>query len=335
MTDRGSSQHSQERRPWKRWAACRWMLLPASILVLTMTWMTGASTSGAAATISQPITLAGAGSTFDAPFFKEAFPAYHRMNPAVSINYSAVGSTAGISTFSANQVAFGASDVPMTAAEQMSAQGGPSVQVPVDLGAEVLIYNLPGAPSGIHLTGTVIADIFRGQITGWDAPAITALNRGVEIPALPITVVHRSDGSGTTYIFTDYLSRVDKNWASSLGVGRSINWPVGYGGTGNAGVAALVGQIPGSIGYVERSYNPNQLFGFAAIRNAAGRFVTPTPTNIAAAAAQKPDVSASNFSIVNQRGSNSYPIVGYSWALVYEHQENAASGRRWFRCSIG
>jgi phosphate ABC transporter phosphate-binding protein len=149
------------------------------------------------------------------------------MNPAVSIKYSAVGSTAGISTFSANQVAFGASDVPMTSAEQMSAQGGPSVQVPVDLGGEVLIYNLPGAPTGIHLTGSVIADIFRGQITGWDAPAITALNRGVPIPALPITVVHRSDGSGTTYIFTDYLSRDDKKWASSLGVGRSINWPVG------------------------------------------------------------------------------------------------------------
>ncbi len=291
-----------------------------------MTWTTVASTSGAAATVSQPVTLAGAGSTFDAPFFKQAFPAYHRMNPAVSIKYSAVGSTAGISSFSANQVAFGASDVPMTAAEQMSAQGGPSVQVPVDLGAEVLIYNLPGTPTGIYLTGSVIADIFRGQITSWDAPAITALNHGVEIPGLPITVVHRSDGSGTTYIFTDYLSRVDKNWASSLGVGRSLNWPVGYGGNGNAGVAALVGHIPGSIGYVERSYNPNQLFGFAAIRNSAGRFVTPTPSNIAAAAAQKADVSASNFSIVNEPGSKSYPIVGYSWALVYQHQDNAASG---------
>ena len=128
-----------------------------------MTWTTGASTSGVAATVSPPITLAGAGSTFDAPFFKQAFPAYHRVNPAVSINDSAVGSTAGISTFSANQVAFGASDVPMTAAEQASALGGPSVQVPVDLGAEVLIYNLPGAPSGIHLNGSVIADIFRDR----------------------------------------------------------------------------------------------------------------------------------------------------------------------------
>ncbi len=326
MRNKGSNQRSEERRPGKRWAAYRWIVLPVSALVLPMMATTVASTSAAAATVSPTITLAGAGSTFDAPFFKQAFPAYHRVNPGVSVNYSAVGSSAGISTFSANQVAFGASDVPMTVAEQMSAQGGPSVQVPVDLGAEVLIYNVPGAPSGIRLTGSVIADIFRGRITGWDAPAITALNPGVAIPALPITVVHRSDGSGTTYIFTDYLSRVDKNWATSLGNGRSINWPVGYGGNGNAGVAALVGQIPGSIGYVERSYNPNHLFGFAAIRNAAGRFVTPTPTNIAAAAAQKTDVSASNFSIVNQRGSKSYPIVGYSWALVYQHQENATSG---------
>lgn len=326
MSDEGPRQNPKERRSAKGWVPCRWVLLPAFSLTLALAWAGGATPSATAATISQPITLAGAGSTFDAPFFNRAFPAYHRVDPVVSIHYSAVGSTAGIASFSANQVAFGASDVPMTTAEQTSAQGGPSVQVPVDLGAEVLIYNLPGAPTGIHLNGSVIADIFRGEITSWDSPAIAALNQGAQIPALPITVVHRSDGSGTTYIFTDYLSRVDSKWASSLGVGRSINWPVGYGGNGNAGVAALVGQIPGSIGYVERSYNLKGLFGFAAVRNAAGRFVTPTPSNIAAAAAKKTDVSASNFSIVNEPGSKSYPIVGYSWALVYQHQENAASG---------
>ncbi len=279
-----------------------------------------------ASTISAPIALTGSGSTFDAPFFNLAFPAYHHLNEAVSIKYAAVGSSAGIQSFMADQVAFGASDVPMTSAEQATSQGGPSVQVPVDLGAEVVIYNLNGTGTGLHLTGPLIAEIFRGKITNWDSPAILALNPGVDIPTEPITVIHRSDGSGTTYIFSNYLSEVSSGWAADPGVGRSLNWPVGYGGDGNAGVAALVARIPGSIGYVERSYSSPRLFAYAAIRNAAGRFVTPTATNVAAAAAHKSDVSATNFSIVDQPGSRSYPIVGYSWVLVYQNQANTTSG---------
>ncbi len=277
-------------------------------------------------TPSTTTTLSGAGSTFDEPFFSLAFPAYHRLNRSVAVNYAAVGSSDGIQDFQGNKVDFGASDVPMTSAEQAASQGGPTVQVPVDLGAEVVAYNLLGVGSGLRLTGPIIADIFRGKITNWDAPAIRALNPNINIPNLGIIVVHRSDGSGTTYIFSDYLAAVSSAWSSSLGVGRSINWPVGLGGDGNAGVASIVAHTTGAIGYVERSYTSDTLLGFAAIRNRAGRYVTPFAANIATAAAQKPDVSAKDFSIVDQPGALAYPIVGYSWALLYKNQSDSRSG---------
>ena len=190
------------------------------------------------------------------------------------IGYSAVGSGAGIKGFSAGGVNFGASDVPMTAAEQAATSAGPSVQVPVDLGAEVVVFNL-GSPTAIHLhlTGSVIARIFLGQITNWTDPAITALNRGAALPNEPITVVHRSDSSGTTYIFSDYLGSVSRPWASLVGVGKTLAWPVGVGEQGNAGVAQGVAQIPYSIGYVERAYSSSSLrLNYAAIRNGAGKY---------------------------------------------------------------
>ena len=222
-------------------------------------------------------TLTGAGSTFDAPFFDQAFAQYHQHHPAASISYTAVGSSAGIAAFSAKQADFGASDVPMTASEQAAATGGPSVQVPVVLGAEVIAYNLT-LPSGqrLHLTGPVIARIFLGQITNWHDPAITALNPGITIPGAPITVVHRSDGSGTTYIFSNYLSSTDPTWAAKVGTGKTLHWPVGEGAEGNASVAATVFRTPFSIGYVERSYTHGLVLPFAAIRNRAGHYVIPT-----------------------------------------------------------
>jgi phosphate transport system substrate-binding protein len=273
-------------------------------------------------------TLRGAGSTFDAPFFAVAFAKYHQQHAGVAISYAVVGSGAGIAAFSARQVDFGASDVPMTAAEQSAARGGRVTQVPVALGGEGVAYNLnlpPGAR--LHLTGPALARIFLGQITNWNDPAITALNPGIKIPDAPITVVHRSDSSGTTYIFSDYLSSVDPTWAAKVGTGKALNWPVGEGAEGNASVAATVFRTPFSIGYVEQAYARGLLLPFAAIRNQAGNYVIPSTQTVATGAAQKPAITPANFSIVNQPGASSYPISGYSWALVYTHQTSQATGQ--------
>ena len=307
-----------------------------TILALSACTSTTASTSASrsaadtagVADSGTPPTLTGSGSTFDAPFFDLAFTRYHQEHPAVTVSYSAVGSTAGIAAFSAGKVNFGASDVPLVAAEQSAARGGPVTQVPVDLGAEVVAYNLllPG-PSRLHLTGPIIARIFLGQITRWRDPAIVALNPGIDIPDAPITVVHRSDGSGTTYIFSNYLTSVDPTWASRVGTGKTLHWPVGTGAEGNAGVTSAVSHIPFSIGYVERSYSRGQPLTYAAIRNQAGNYTTPTNASITAAAAQKPHITPADFSIVNEPGPGSYPISGYSWAILYAHQTSQATGQ--------
>jgi phosphate transport system substrate-binding protein len=286
-----------------------------------------ASAAGIADSGTMP-TLTGSGSTFDAPFFDLALTRYHQRHPAVTVSYSAVGSSAGIAAFSAGKVNFGATDVPLTAAEQAATSGGPVIQVPVDLGAEVVVYNLslPG-PSRLHLTGPIIARIFLGQITRWRAPAIVTLNPNIDIPDEPITVIHRSDGSGTTYIFSNYLSAADPAWASKVGTGKTLRWPTGIGAEGNPGVASAVSRIPFSIGYVERSYSRGPILSYAAIRNQAGYYTTPTNASIAADAAQKSDITPADFSIVNEPGPASYPICGYSWALIYTRQTSQATGK--------
>ena len=225
-------------------------------------------------------------------------------------------------------VDFGASDVPMNASELGAAQGGPVTQVPDALGAEGVAYNLY-LPAGtrLHLTGPVIARIFLGQITSWHDPAITALNPGITLPSAPIAVVHRSDGSGTTYIFSNYLSAVDPAWAAKVGTGKTLNWPVGEGAEGNGSVTSTVFRTPFSIGYVEQAYSQGLVLPFAAIRNQAGNYVLPSTQAVTAAAAQKPDITPTDFSIVNQPGASSYPISGYSWALIYTHQPNQATGQ--------
>ena len=289
---------------------------------------TAASIVAAASAGGHAPTLTGAGSTFDAPFFSVAFARYQQQHPGVTIGYSAVGSSAGIAAFSARQVDFGASDVPMTAAEQAAAKGGPITQVPVALGGEGVVYNL-SLPAGarLHLTGPVLAAIFLGQITRWDDPAVTALNPGVSLPPARINVVHRSDGSGTTYIFSNYLSSVDPAWAAKVGTGKTLRWPTGDGAEGNGGVAAAVNRTPFSIGYVEQAYSQGLLLPFAAIRNQAGHYVVPSTQTVAADAAQKPAITPADFSIVNQPGAASYPISGYSWALIYARQQNQATGQ--------
>ena len=273
-------------------------------------------------------TLTGSGSTFDAPFFSVAFAKYQQQHPGVTIGYSAVGSSAGIAALSAQRADFGASDVPMTASEQGAANGGPIAQVPVDLGGEGVVYNL-SLPAGarLHLTGPVLAAIFLGQITHWNDPALTALNPSLPLPDAAISVVHRSDGSGTTYIFSNYLSSVAPAWAAKVGTGKTLPWPAGEGAEGNGGVATTVNRTPFSIGYVEQAYSKGLLLPFAAIRNQAGNYVIPSTQTVTADAAQKPRITPADFSIVNQPGASSYPISGYSWALVYTHQPAQARGQ--------
>ncbi len=246
----------------------------------------------------------------------------------MTISYAAVGSSAGIAAISARQVDFGASDVPMTASEQAAAQGGPITQVPVDLGGEGIAYNL-SLPSGarLRLTGPVLAAIYLGQISHWNDPAITALNPGLSLPPAQINVVHRSDGSGTTYIFSNYLSSVDPAWAAKVGTGKTLSWPAGEPAEGNGGVATAVNRTLFSIGYMEQAYSQGLLLPFAAIRNQAGNYVIPSAQTVTADAAQKPAITPTDFSIVNQPGATSYPISGYSWALVYTHQPSQATGQ--------
>ena len=315
------------RHPAIRAAAAAIILLALGACSSTAT-TPATNTAATAIPSGGPGILTGAGSTFVAPFFALAFTKYHQQHPAVTVNYSPVGSSAGIAAISAREVDFGASDVPMNASELAAAKGGPITQVPVALGAEGVAYNLNLlAGKRLHLTGPVIARIFLGQITRWDDPAITALNPGTSLPDAPITVVHRSDGSGTTYIFSNYLSSVSPTWAAKVGTSKTPNWPVGEGAEGNSSVTSTVFRTPFSIGYIEQAYSQGLVLPFAAIRNPAGNYVLPSTQTVTAAAAQKPHITPTNFSIVNQPGASSYPITGYTWALVYTHQPNQATGQ--------
>lgn len=273
-------------------------------------------------------TLLGAGSTFDYPFFSKAFAAYSGSHK-VTVNYQPIGSGAGIEQFTKQTVDFGASDVPMSSSELSAAQSavGDVVQVPVALGGVAMAYTLPGIKSGLKLTGPVIAKIYLGQIKTWNDPAITALNPGMKLPSTTITPVHRSDSSGTSYIFSNYLSDVSPAWSSKVGTGKLPNWPVGIGGKGNPGVAQSVASTPGALGYVELAYVLQNHMTDAVVQNKAGHYVAPTQSSVAAAAAQFPNVSAQNFSIDNAPGTTSYPIAGYSWALLAKSPKSAAKGK--------
>jgi phosphate transport system substrate-binding protein len=263
--------------------------------------------------------LTGAGSSFDYPFFSKAFYIYNQKNPNVTVNYQSIGSGGGIQQFTAKNVDFGATDVPMNA-EELSRAGQPVLQIPVTLGGAAIAYNLPGVTAPIRLTRQVVADIYLGKILKWNDPAIAKLNKGVNLPDMPIVVVHRSDGSGTSYIFTDFLSHVSAEWKSKVGTGKSVSWPApsAVGAKGNEGVAGQVRSTPGAIGYVELAYVIENHMTSAILQNRAGRWVSITPQTVAAAAAGRPDVSASNFSIVDEAGASAWPISGYSWVVVYK-----------------
>lgn len=275
------------------------------------------------------VALTGAGSSFDYPFFSKAFSVY-QSKYGVAINYQPIGSGAGIQQFTAKTVDFGATDVPMNPTSELPAAvkaGGPVLQIPITLGGVSISYNIPGVKTGMHLSGSVLAQIYLGTITSWDDKRIKALNKGANLPSMPIIVAHRSDGSGTSYIFTDYLSKVSDQWRGLVGTGKLPNWPVGVGGKGNLGVAQIVQQQPGAIGYVELAYVVQNHMKQAMVQNAAHQYVLPTQKSIAAAAAAFPKVSPERFSIVDAKGKASYPIAGYSWVLLFQHPADATKGQ--------
>jgi phosphate transport system substrate-binding protein len=270
--------------------------------------------------------LTGAGSSFDYPFFSKAFYLYNQKNPDVTINYQSIGSGGGIQQFTAKNVDFGATDVPMNAEELARAKDA-VLQIPVTLGGEAIAYNLPGVNAAVHLSRQVLASIYLGKITKWNDPQIAKLNHGSNLPDMPIVVVHRSDGSGTSYIFTDFLSHVSGEWKGKVGTGKSVSWPAGVGAKGNEGVAGQVRSTPGAIGYVELAYVLENHMAAAMLQNKTGNWVFSTPESVAAAAASLPHVSATDFSIVDAVGTRSYPIAGYSWVVVYKKPSDANRGK--------
>lgn len=273
--------------------------------------------------------LTGAGSTFVYPFFSKAFYTYSQQHSDVTVNYQSIGSGGGIQQFTARTVDFGASDVPMNA-DELKRAGAPVIQVPVALGGEAITYNLPAAiPGGLHLTREAIVDIYLGKISHWNDPALEKLNPHAQLPNLPIVAVHRSDGSGTTYIFTDFLSNVSGEWKDKVGTGKSVQWPGAntVGGKGNEGVAGQVRQTSGAIGYVELAYAIENKMATAQVQNKAGKWLSCSESTVKTAAATKPNVTATDFSIVDRAGDNAYPISGYTWAFVYETPTDKVRGK--------
>ncbi|HVE78120.1 MAG TPA: phosphate ABC transporter substrate-binding protein PstS [Gemmatimonadaceae bacterium] len=293
----------------------------------------GGSDSGAATAgrRSGSADLTGAGATFPYPLYSKWFSDY-AARTGVRINYQSIGSGGGVRQISEGTVDFGASDAPMSDEEMARAKGGPIVHVPTVIGAVAVTYNLPDVTAPVRLTGEALADIFRGRITRWNDARIAAVNPGATLPNRDILVVHRSDGSGTTYVFTDYLTSVSQAWAAGPGKGKDVQWPTGLGGKGNEGVAGQVKQTPGSIGYVELAYAKQNRLPVAEIRNAEGRFVAPSIESATAAAAgmagSLPADTDFRVSIVNPRGTNAYPIASLTWLLVYQNQTDSTKGRK-------
>ena len=278
---------------------------------------------------AQSVDLTGAGATFPYPIYSKWFSDYAQAT-GVKINYQSIGSGGGIRQLSEQTVDFGASDGPMTDQELAQAKGGAVLHFPTVMGAVVITYNVPGVAKPLNFSGDVIADIFSGKITKWNDARIVAQNHGVTLPNSDILVVHRSDGSGTTYIFSDYLTSVSPPWSSTLGKGKDIKWPVGLGGKGNEGVAGQVKQTPGSIGYIELAYAKQNQLPSANIRNADGRFVMPSIASVTAAAASMklPKNTDYRISIVNAPGKDSYPISSMTWILVYQNQSDRVKGTK-------
>jgi phosphate transport system substrate-binding protein len=276
---------------------------------------------------AQTVQINGAGATFPNPIYSKWFSEYNKLNPKIQINYQPIGSGGGIRQLSNQTVFFGATDGPMTP-EQMQQAPGRVLHLPTVLGAVVPIYNLRGAGE-LKFSGQVLADIYLGKITKWNDAAIAKLNGGAKLPATDITVVHRAEASGTTYIWVDFLAKLSPEWMKKAGVATSVNWPVGLGGKGNEGVSGLVQQTPGSIGYVELIYAIQNKISYGTVQNADGEFVRATVQSVTAAAGAAVKNMPKDFrvSITNAPGKGVYPISSFTWLLLYENPKDKARSK--------
>jgi phosphate transport system substrate-binding protein len=277
---------------------------------------------------AQTIQINGAGATFPYPIYSKWFSEYNKLHPNAQINYQSIGSGGGIQQVTKETVFFGATDGPMND-EQLKAAPGPLMHFPTVLGAVVPVYNIPNVNAELKFTGAVLADIYLGKIAKWNDPAITRLNPGVNLPATDITVVHRAEASGTTYIWVDYLSKVSPEWKMKVGVATAVMWPAGVGGKGNEGVSGLVTQTPGSIGYVELIYALQNKISYGSVQNAAGEFTKASIQSVTAAAAGAAANMPADFrvSITNAPGTGVYPISSFTWLLLYQNPKDKVQAK--------
>ena len=272
-------------------------------------------------------TLNGAGATFPYPMYSKWFSEYHKLHPDIQINYQSIGSGGGIRQVLAGTVDFGASDGPMSD-EQLAQSKIKILHVPTVLGAVVPAYNIPGVTGEIKFTPDALVGIFLGKITSWNDSALTSVNPGINLPNQPIIVIHRSDGSGTTFIFTDYLSKASSDWQSQVGKNTSVKWPVGLGGKGNEGVAGMIRQMQGAIGYIELIYAVQNKIPYGVVRNASGSFVKASLESVTAAAASVKNMPSDfRVSITNASGKDAYPISSFTWLLIPAQSKDAAKGK--------
>jgi len=275
--------------------------------------------------------LNGAGATFPYPIYSKWFSEYHKVHSDIQINYQSIGSGGGIRQVTEGTVDFGASDMPMTDEQLKDAQSKLKttvLNIPTVLGADVPAYNVPGVTGEVKFTPDVLAGIFLGKISNWNDPAIAKANPDIKFPNQEIFVVHRSDGSGTTFIWTDYLSKVSPEWKTSVGSGTSVKWPKGLGGKGNEGVAGSIRQLPGSIGYVELIYAEQNKITYGSVRNSAGSFVKASLESVTAAAGSAPKMPADfRVSITNAPGKDAYPISSFTWLLIPGQSKDAGKGK--------
>ena len=293
---------------------------------LTLSVVAGAALLTAQTSSFAQMLINGAGATFPYPIYSKWFDQYAKVDTSVRFNYQSIGSGGGQKQILAQTVDFGASDGPMSD-DNLAKAPGKILHIPTVAGAVVVTYNLPADPK-LKLDGPAIADIFLGKITKWNDRRIAALNPDVKLPDTDLVVVHRSDGSGTSYIFTDFLSSVSRDWEKTVGRSTSVKWPAGLGAKGNEGVAGQVKQLPGTIGYVELAYAHQNKLPVADIQNSSGAFVTPTIESITAALASAKIPDDFRFSMVNPPGAAAYPISGATWLLVYEQQKDADKGKK-------
>ncbi len=281
-----------------------------------------ATTVGSAQTIS----IQGAGATFPYPLYSKWMAEYQKLDPKVQINYQSIGSGGGIKQILERTVDFGATDAEMTTQERAKASATLH-HIPMTLGAVVITYQIPGVSTGLKLSQEVVASIFLGKITTWNDPKLVALNPGTKLPATPITVAYRSDASGTTNVFTEYLAKISPDWKTTVGSGKSVKWPVGLGGKGNEGVTGLVKGTPGGIGYVELAYANQNKMPIATLRNQAGKFVVPSLDGVTAAAQGQKLPEDLCLSLTDSASPAAYPIAAFSYILVYQEQQDATKGK--------